>query len=102
MKPLKIEPLAHRAALAGVPLFPQQRRSDEIAGQYGQVFQLKGGPLKSSRSLGSSLDSSNCDIPGTLPEYSHGRNLIARDPNRLGSRPLSSTSHGEEERQLSL
>jgi hypothetical protein len=68
MKPLKIEPLVHRAALAGVALFPRQRQPDEIPGQYGQVFQLNGGPLKFSRSLASNLDSSNCDIPGTLPE----------------------------------
>jgi hypothetical protein len=67
-EPLKIEPLVHRAALAGARLFSQQRRPEEIAGQYGQVFQLNGGPLKFSRSLSSSLDSSNCDTPGTLPE----------------------------------
>ena len=68
MRPYKVEPLVHRAALAGVSLFPQQRRPEEIAGQFGQVFQLNGGPLKFSRSLSSNLDSSSCDIPGTLPE----------------------------------
>src|SRR4029077_13094017 len=68
MRLYKVEPLVHRAALAGVSLFPQQRRPEEIAGQFGQVFQLNGGPLKFSRSLSSNLDSSNCDIPGTLPE----------------------------------
>jgi hypothetical protein len=51
LQPLKIEPLVHRAALAGVPLFPQQRRPEEIAGQFGQVFQLNGGPLKFSHSF---------------------------------------------------
>jgi hypothetical protein len=46
---MKIEPLVHRAELAGVPLFPQQRRPEETVGQYGQVFQRETGRLKFSR-----------------------------------------------------